>query len=683
MATVTFADLTHTGVAVDANNTPLAVGYVAAYARAQLGPAIEPRIFKYPASLSAFLRDQTPVIACFSHYMWNARLTLAFARAVKQRSPETVIVMGGPNYPIDAPEQHAYLARHPEIDFYIDGEGELAFTELFQALEAVTFDAARFKDGGGTVPGVHYMAGDRFVGGPPAPRILDLSRIPSPYTSGLLDEFFDEKLTPMIQTTRGCPYSCTFCHDGIGYMNATRAFAADRVREEMAYVEARVKTPTLQLADLNWGIFKSDVFTAELIADTRRRTGWPRTVMVSTAKNQKDRVVEFSRLLGDALQVGASVQSTDVVVLERVKRTNISLDAIVKMTKGATDSHTGSFTEIILGLPGDTSQKHVQSVCDMLDAGIQDLRLFQFILLPGTEGASAGSRERYRYQTGFRVLARCFGRYDIAGERVPVAEIQEVCIGNSTMPRDDYTFCRSFDLTIAIFNNGGVLKEFFRLAETLGVKRSAILVDIARVVEDSRGPLRRIYDEFHESEARNFFASRDALEAFLAQPGTLDRYLRGEYGANHIFKARTAALTTLFPLLADIARAAVARALTARGLLDATLALYLDELVAVAIARKSQLLDLSRATALTVHFDFAGLHQHDYLLDPREVPVPEGVVVTIQHTDHQRADLQKYFKQYGDTPEGIGQFMQRNDSHVSTLLYRSIEPAGATAATFR
>ena len=38
---------------------------------------------------------------------------------------------------------------------------------------------------------------------------------PSPYTTGLLDEFFDEKLTPMVQTSRGCPYSCTFCHDGI------------------------------------------------------------------------------------------------------------------------------------------------------------------------------------------------------------------------------------------------------------------------------------------------------------------------------------------------------------------------------------------------------------------------------------------------------------------------------------
>ena len=246
----------------------------------------------------------------------------------------------------------------------------------------------------------------------------------------------------MIQTARGCPYACTFCHDGIGYMNPTRAFPPDRVPDEIAYVEARARTATLQLADLNWGIFASDLQTAHWIAEARARTGWPRNVMVATAKNQKERIVEMSKVLGDALQVGASVQSTDPDVLHKIKRTNISLDAIVKMAKGATDSRTGSFTEIILALPGDTKDKHMKSAFDMLDAGIQDLRLFQFILLPGTEGADTASRHSIRYETGFRALARCFGRYDDLREDVPVAEIQEVCLGNSTMPREDYIACR-------------------------------------------------------------------------------------------------------------------------------------------------------------------------------------------------------------------------------------------------
>ena len=91
-------------------------------------------------------------------------------------------------------------------------------------------------------------------------------------------------------------------------MNKTRAFSPGRVQEELAYIETRVRTATLQLADLNWGMFPADLQTAHLIAETRRRSGWPRNVMMATAKNQKDRIVEMSRVLGDALQIGASVK---------------------------------------------------------------------------------------------------------------------------------------------------------------------------------------------------------------------------------------------------------------------------------------------------------------------------------------------------------------------------------------
>ena len=454
----------------------------------------------------------------------------------------------------------------------------------------------------------------------------------------------------MVQTTRGCPYACTFCHDGIAYMNPTRAFSPERVFEELAYVEARVKTPTLQLADLNWGMFKADLQTATWLAESRRRSGWPRNIMVATAKNQKERIVDMSRVLGDALQVGASVQSTDPEVLKNIKRTNISLDAIVKMAKGATDSHTGSFTELILGLPGDTVEKHTRSVFDMVDAGIQDLRLFQFILLPGTEGSDLASRAKYQYRTGFRVLARCFGRYPVGDEEVWAAETQEICLGNNTMPSDDYFACRSFDLTIAIFNNGGILKEFFRMAEALGVKRSAVLQRISQMVENADPGLQALYAEFKEAEAKNFFATREELDTFLARPGAIDEYLSGVYGVNHIYKARTTALMTLFSVLARIAHEAVTIELREHGFLDPLLSLYLDELLDVTIARKSQLNDLNRSTDLTLHFDFYALHGEDYLLDPRRVYVPNGIRFTVRHSETQQADLRKYYAQYRRRP---------------------------------
>ena len=49
---------------------------------------------------------------------------------------------------------------------------------------------------------------------------------------------------------------------------------------------------------------------------------------------------------------------------------------------------------------------------------------------------------------------------------------------------------------------------------------------------------------------------------------------------------------------------------------------------------------------------------------------------TVQHTEAQKTDLRKYFTQYGQSLEGIGQFMQRNDSHLSAVLYRGVRYAG-------
>lgn len=670
---VTFADLTHTGVAIDANNTPLAVGYIAAYARARLGADIVPHLFKYPEALARFLGQQTPTIACFTNYMWNERLSCAFAREIKRASPNTIVVMGGPNYPVDPDQQQHYLECHPEINYFADGEGELAFVNLFVALSQVGFNGSLFRRRGEPVPGMHYLADGRFIRGSTLPRILDLdATLPSPYTTGLLDEFFDDRLTPMVQTARGCPYSCTFCHDGIALMNKTRAFSAERVDEELAYIEAWVKTPTLQLADLNWGMFAGDLRTAHRLAASRRRTGWPRNVMVATAKNQKERIVEMTRVLGDALQVGASVQSTDPEVLRLIKRSNISLDTIVKMSARANRAGTGSFTEIILGLPGDTKDKHIKTVCDMLDAGIEDLRLFQFILLPGTEANDVASRARHQYTTGFRVVARCFGRYEVYGRPIAAAELQEVCLGTNTMPFEDYLECRAFDLTVSIFNNAGILREFFRAAESLGVRRADVLQRIFRMVRATDGPVADLYREFRTAEAKNFFESREALEAFLAQPGTMDAYLRGDYGVNHIFKARTAALALFFPDVVALARQAVDAELEERGIADRLLDRFFDQLTQLSVARKANLTAVGQTSDFVVHFDFPALQHVGYRVDPRKAHRPEGLRLRVAHSEDQRAALPKYFAQYGTSLDGLGQFLQRNDSHLNSLLYRYV-----------
>jgi hypothetical protein len=53
----------------------------------------------------------------------------------------------------------------------------------------------------------------------------------------------------------------------------------------------------------------------------------------------------------------------------------------------------------------------------------------------------------------------------------------------------------------------------------------------------------------------------------------------------------------------------------------------------------------------------------------------------VQHSATQKADLTKYFTQFGQSQEGMAQFLQRNDTHLSAFLYREIDYAEPFVST--
>ena len=91
------------------------------------------------------------------------------------------------------------------IDYYIIKESEHAFSKLIEYLiDKKKYDLRE-------VPNLVYLnSKNELICSKNLERIMDLSLIPSPYLSGRLDTYLDGKLMPVIQTNRGCPFSCTF-----------------------------------------------------------------------------------------------------------------------------------------------------------------------------------------------------------------------------------------------------------------------------------------------------------------------------------------------------------------------------------------------------------------------------------------------------------------------------------------
>ena len=104
-----------------------------------------------------------------------------------------------------------------------------------------------------------------------------------------------------METNRGCPFSCTFCHTGNFYYHKLNKFSEDRVKEEVEYIGKRagkLGIAGLHFADVNFGMYQQDRKTCEFLMESKKKYGWPLMVMATTGKNNKARVIEITSILG-------------------------------------------------------------------------------------------------------------------------------------------------------------------------------------------------------------------------------------------------------------------------------------------------------------------------------------------------------------------------------------------------
>jgi len=307
-------------------------------------------------------------------------------------------------------------------------------------------------------------------------------------------------------------------------------------------------------------------------------------------------------------------------------------------------------------------------VFDMLDLGLNEMRMYQFILLAGSEGANKEYRNKFEYDVRYRVLPRCFGNYRVFDEDFTAFEFHEVCVGNNTMPYEDYVQCRRFNLMVEIFNNGEIFEELLMLLKREGITRSAFFRKLDETVYSNEA-LAYIFREYGEDEERNFWLNKEDLEKFLKTPEAIEKYLSGEYGANQIMQFRSLAF---IEHIDDVSAAAF---VTARELLDDVGAVhgqmedYLEELTQYIKLKKSDLLSLEQSAQQTFHYDFVKLSGVRFKKDPFDFCIPDGLDISFNYSDKQFQDISAYFKQYGRTIPGLGHLMHR---FYLASLYRDV-----------
>ena len=658
-------DLTHTGQTIASDIIPLNIGFVGSYLKKRFNDEIILKLYKYPESLNKRLAASLPRIVGFSCYSWSFRLSCKFAGIIKQQFPDVVVVFGGPNYPLEEKMQYDFLLNHSYIDFFVHGEGEKAFAGLVELLLQNEMSVEAVKD---LKPrNCHFIRNNQMVKGEMFERIIDLAEVPSPYLTGLLDPFFDNKLLPLIQTRRGCPFSCTYCTQGTRFYNKIASTKNDRINDELEYIARNKKEMNdLQIADSNFAMYDDDLITCRKIAKTRERFKWPIYLHAAAGKNRKDLIVEGARILGGSLRIAGSVQSTDPSVLKNIKRDNVSLSQIFDVAKETESIGGNSYSEIIMGLPGDTKSSHLRSIADLLEAGFNLIYVYPLLMLPGAEVSTKKSREKYKMITKFRVIPRCFGSYNIFNETINVAEIDEICVANATMSFDDYLECRKFVLTLNLFYNDGIFSEVISILKELDILVFEWLCFINDNIEELSSDFKVIYNDFLSDTRDELWSSREELAEFTSSAENIKRLIDGKIGYNIIYKYRSKALVIHLDSLHDIAFGALERLIDVKKVCCDKDVLH--ELKRFSLLTKSNLFDATCDIVDSFSYNFI-----DLLLSAssmKNIKNPSPTRIRFFHDETQKKTIDEKKKLYGSDFIGISRILVK--THVKKL-FRNVE----------
>ena len=661
-------DLTYTQQSISSDVVPAAIGMIAEYAEKNIPDLPQIQLFKYPEDLSKQLRIDQPEIIGFSNFIWNSFISDAFMKKIKELFPKIITISGGPNFPTNIQEKINYLKQKSWIDYYVEKEGEHPFYLLIKAIKDKQTEIIK------EIPNVVFYKNNNFYSSNNNERILDLSQIPSPYLSGRLDKFLDGKLLPIIQTNRGCPFSCTFCTEGQLYWNKVKTKPRNVVTKEIEYIADKMnklsdgnKRTDLIIADSNFGMFEEDLETCRIIAKSQKDTNYPKYINVATGKNKKERVLEAAKIVNGSMKIAGSVQSLDPVVQKNIKRSNISPDQIVDVALKANEVGANTYSEVILGLPGDTMIKHFTTLKSLVESSFTTISMYQLMILPGTELGSENTKKEYEMKTQFRVVPRCFGYYDILGEVISVAEIEEICTSTNTLSFDDYLECRTMNIIVNIFYNDGIFEELIFLIKKLKLPIWDWLESIYFLYSEKKFlNFNNFLEDFRKDTKNELWENFDDLNSFIKNKDNIIQFIDGKLGANLIFKYKSRAITTNLEEMSQVAFESFKKVINEKLIDDSinksNLLSFARDILMFKVCQVKEIFDLKKEFEFCFDYDvenFLTICKKNEHFDLELLKLKSSKIIKFSLSKDQIDQIKSYNKIFSNSIDGISRTLSR------------------------
>lgn len=407
----------------------------------------------------------------FSVLGWNFDDFCKLAELAKQLHPDVLTIFGG-NHVTD--QGSRVLQRCPAVDVVVNGEGELTIVELLRAYAAPDFRAA-LPD----IAGITYRASDGSVRTTtPRPRIVDLDVIPSPILTGAIElrtaDGQPRYDVVLLETNRGCPYSCSFCYWGGATGQKVRKFSPDRLRRELEFC-AEQQVERVILCDANFGMFREDEDFVDTFIEVRQSYGYPLNFDTSWAKNKGPvfyRILEKMKGAGLHSAFTLALQSLSPAALTTMRRRNMKVNDWEDLVERLNERGMDSYAELIWGIPGETRESFLAGY-DELALKVSRVAVYSHLILPNTE---------------FYENRQDYGLVLIRG----ADDDFEYVLQHESMTFDENRRMHAFLFWARVIGEHRVLRHIWKPAHNLaGLKPSALLASLDAFMSRQTDPLAR------------------------------------------------------------------------------------------------------------------------------------------------------------------------------------------------
>lgn len=327
-------------------------------------------INQYTDFIMQDIYKKRPKKLLFSCYIWNIEYVLEIIKNISKVMPYTDIWVGGPEVSYRAKE---LLQENKEIRGVMVGEGERIFKNL------VSF----WIDGKGNmeeIKGIVYrnVKEDDEIISNPNECIMDLSDVPFPYDD--LDKFKNKIL--YYESSRGCPYSCSYCLSSID--KKLRFRDINLVKKELKiFIDNKI--PQVKFVDRTFNCKKSHAMEIWQFIYENDNGITNFHFEISADLIGEEELELFKKMRPGLIQLEIGVQTTNPVTIKEIDR-SMNLEKLKNVVLKINEfKNIHQHLDLIAGLPYEDYNSFKKSFNEVYELKPEQLQLGFLKVLSGAK----------------------------------------------------------------------------------------------------------------------------------------------------------------------------------------------------------------------------------------------------------------------------------------------------------